>query len=105
MPPSSINFQLMSDLHLETPKARPNYDHFKIQPASRYLALLGDVGEVQDPRLFAFLKEQLRIFEIVFYLLGNHEAYGTTVGAAQKAVQSFADEIKEIRSQAGSTLG
>lgn len=44
-------------------------------------------------------------FEIVFYLLGNHETYGTTIFGAQKAICSFADEMEELRSQPGSTIG
>ncbi|CZR62760.1 related to Ser/Thr protein phosphatase superfamily [Phialocephala subalpina] len=102
---SMVKLQLMSDLHLETPKARSTYEHFKIQPVCRYLALLGDIGNTRDPRLFSFLREQLQNFEIVFYLLGNHETYGTTILAAQKAVRSFADEMEQIRSQLGSTIG
>lgn len=98
-------FQLMSDLHLETPKARPTYEHFEIQPACPYLALLGDIGNTWDSRLFSFLREQSQNFEIVFYLLGNHDIYGTTLSTAQQAVRSFADEMEEIRSQPGSTIG
>jgi len=64
----SVRFQLVSDLHLETPQARPTYEDFKIQPECQYLALLGDIGNICDPRLFKFLEDQLRKFEIVFYL-------------------------------------
>ena len=35
--------QILSDLHLDAPKA---YDVFKIVPKAPYLALLGDVGNV-----------------------------------------------------------
>ncbi|KUJ14285.1 uncharacterized protein LY89DRAFT_134007 [Mollisia scopiformis] len=100
-----IKFQIMSDLHLETPKARPNYEHFKIQPASPYLALIGDIENTWDPRLFSFLEEQLQHFERVFYLLGNHELYESTISVAQQAVRSFADEMEKIRSQPGTNIG
>lgn len=100
-----VKFQLISDLHLETPHARPTYEEFKIQPKCQYLALLGDIGNVSDPRLFSFLKDQLRHFEIVFYLLGNHEAYGMAMQAAQTTVRAFEHEMEELRSLPGSTMG
>ncbi|CCD46411.1 hypothetical protein BofuT4_uP040220.1 [Botrytis cinerea T4] len=79
---SPVQFQIMSDLHLETPSARPSYQHFKIQPECKYLALLDDNGKVLDYELIAFLENQLRVFEIVFFVQGNHEAYGTKVKTA-----------------------
>jgi Calcineurin-like phosphoesterase len=87
-----IKFQIMSDLHLETPLARPSYDDFAatITPQSPYLALLGDIGYTCDTRLFEFLEEQLRHFQIVFFLLGNHEPYGTSFPAAKALVKTFA---------------
>jgi hypothetical protein len=101
----SVKFQLVSDLHLETPQARPTYEDFKIQPECQYLALLGDIGSIWDPRLFSFLEDQLRKFEIVFYLLGNHEAHGTTVLVARTTARAFEHEMEELRSLPGSTMG
>ena len=101
----SLKFQLMSDLHLETPQARPSYSDFKIQPQCPYLALLGDIGNVGDSRLFAFLEEQLHNFQIVFYLLGNHEPYGTSRQTAQTTLRTFANKMEELRSTRGSTIG
>jgi hypothetical protein len=101
----SVQFQLMSDLHLETPQARPTYEDFKIQPECQYLALLGDIGNTWDPRLFKFLEDQLRQFEIVFYLLGNHEAFGTTVLVARTTARAFEHEMEEFRSLPGSIMG
>lgn len=56
-------------------------------------------------RLFDFLEEQLSHFKIVLYLLGNHEAYGTTMPAAQATVRSFEQKMEEIRSVPESTMG
>ncbi|KAF7511269.1 hypothetical protein GJ744_004834 [Endocarpon pusillum] len=94
-----IDFQIMSDLHLETPLARPTYDDFAatITPKSPCLALLGDIGYACDPRLFSFLEDQLHNFQTVFFLLGNHEAYGTSFPAAKALVESFAVRIDEVR--------
>ncbi|PSN73502.1 hypothetical protein BS50DRAFT_607111 [Corynespora cassiicola Philippines] len=51
--------QVLSDIHLDAPKA---YDIFEITPKAAYLAFLGDIGNVvshQDGYL-AFLRDQLR---------------------------------------------
>ncbi|KAJ5544852.1 hypothetical protein N7461_007156 [Penicillium sp. DV-2018c] len=45
-------FQIISDLHLESPAA---YDVFEVNPKAPYLALLGDIGYVKDEGLFHFL--------------------------------------------------
>lgn len=71
--PASIT--IVSDLHLETPKSRPSYGDFVLEPQSRFLALLGDIGVATDDGLFAFVELQLQQFERVFYVLGNHEPY------------------------------
>lgn len=97
MPP--MVFQVMSDLHLETPLARPSYDEFaaSITPRSPYLALLGDIGYACDSRLFIFLEDQLRHFQVVFFLFGNHEAYGTSFVDAKALIIAFAARIDEVR--------
>lgn len=96
----------MSDLHLETPKARPSYEDFEIQPKCNCLALLGDIGNVSDPRLFDFFNRQLQQFETMLYLLGNHEAYGITFAEARETVRNFEAEVAERRrSPDGSKTG
>ena len=91
---SRLTIQIQSELHLETPRARPSYGDYKIDPHARCLALLGDIGYVCDARLFDFLEEQLQHFEIVFFLLGNHEAYGTSLPAARATMRSFAETME-----------
>ena len=102
-----ITFQVMSDLHLETPAARPSYDDFagNIPAESPYLALLGDIGYACDPRLFRFLEDQLDHFQVVFFLLGNHEAYGTSFPAAKVLVQNFAAQMDEMRRRSSNSVG
>ncbi|TVY24916.1 Uncharacterized protein LHYA1_G005837 [Lachnellula hyalina] len=53
--------QILSDLHLEAPKA---YDVFNIIPKAPYLALLGDIGNValHKDDCLAFLTRQLNQF-------------------------------------------
>lgn len=82
-------FQIMSDLHLETPIETPSYSHFSSPANFPLLApnlfLLGDIGLVHHTQpLLAFLRSLLsRNAELnVFYVMGNHEPYHMTVGSA-----------------------
>lgn len=84
--------QFMSDLHLETPKG---YNFFQITPAAPYLALIGDIGNVNDPELFDFLTEQLSLFKVVFFLLGNHEPYHSTWVNTKERFLKFEKETKD----------
>ncbi|PTU22979.1 hypothetical protein P175DRAFT_0474710 [Aspergillus ochraceoroseus IBT 24754] len=92
-----VTFQIVSDLHLENPKA---YDVFEIPPKAPYLALLGDIGNVKDDGFFAFIEAQLLKFEIVFLLLGNHEPYGSSWSATKDQVRKFSAELSRKQAQA-----
>ena len=94
---SHVQFQIMSDLHLETPQARPTYDEFEIQARCPHLALLGDIGSVSDHLLFDFLERQLQQFEIVFYLLGNHEPYGISLLSTKATMRHFEANVEQRR--------
>ncbi|KAL4971053.1 Ser/Thr protein phosphatase superfamily [Aspergillus stella-maris] len=93
---SSTSIQIVSDLHLETPAA---YDVFEITPNAPYLALLGDIGYVKDDGYFEFLRKQLTAFEIVFLVLGNHEAYNSTWHEARLRVHRFSEDINKSTTQ------
>jgi hypothetical protein len=94
-------FQILSDLHLEKPHA---YELFDIPPKAPYLALLGDIGTVKDDDLFTFLEAQLQKFKLVFFLLGNHEPYGSNWSAAKARVEEFSQGISRRRAR-GQGLG
>ena len=66
--------QILSDLHLEAPKA---YDVFEIVLKAPYLALLGNIGNIIPHKgdYLAFLTQQLKQFRAVLFIPGNHEAY------------------------------
>jgi hypothetical protein len=64
---------------------------------------LGDIGYVSDHRLFVFLEEQLQKFEVVFFLLGNHEPYGMTFPAARASMKAFSERMERLRTM--STIG
>ncbi|KAI4860834.1 Ser/Thr protein phosphatase superfamily [Hypoxylon rubiginosum] len=72
-----VALQIISDLHLENPKA---YDIFEITPKAPYLALLGDIGYLvrHEADYLGFLKRQLTKFRAVFLVLGNHEPWHST---------------------------
>ncbi|KIY43830.1 Ser/Thr protein phosphatase superfamily protein [Fistulina hepatica ATCC 64428] len=69
--------QILSDLHIEIERSSESNLYTYDFPASApNLALLGDIGWSCDDRLFNWLKGQLKRFERVFFLIGNHEPYG-----------------------------
>ncbi|KAL4799048.1 acyl-CoA dehydrogenase/oxidase [Aspergillus venezuelensis] len=88
--------QIVSDLHLEKPRA---YDLFHIPRKAPYLALLGDIGTVKDDEMFTFLEAQLQTFELVFFLLGNHEPYDSSWSSVRDRVKKFQDDIDRRREQ------
>ncbi|KAJ5753256.1 hypothetical protein N7520_010173 [Penicillium odoratum] len=90
------DLQIVSDLHLEKPAA---YDIFHIPPKAPYLALLGDIGVVTDAGFFLFIERQLRNFEVVFLLLGNHEPYYLTWKQTKEKILEFSVSIDQRRSQ------
>jgi hypothetical protein len=90
-------FQIVSDLHLETPLTTPQYDSFGLNVQADNLFLLGDIGLVVDAGLFRFLR---RILEHnrgcrIFYVLGNHEPYRTTYEHAHKLLRGFEQEAAD----------
>ncbi|KAJ5161837.1 hypothetical protein N7492_007229 [Penicillium capsulatum] len=95
-------FQIVSDLHLENPAA---YDIFEIPPCAPYLALLGDIGVVKDDKFFAFIEAQLPKFEIVFFLLGNHEPWYSSWGQTRQKLAHFSDLLDERRSSQSRSTG
>lgn len=86
------SIQILSDLHLEAPKG---YDIFEVVPSAPYLALLGDIGCVKDPRYFDFITKQLSQFKVVFLLLGNHEPYGSSWTFARGKLRDFEKKTRE----------
>ena len=72
---NTISIHLLSDLHLEIGREGPDYETFCITPKADILALLGDIGTLNEDRLFRFLKQQTSQFSKVLYLPGNHEFY------------------------------
>jgi len=91
----SIQFQIMSDLHLETPEARPTYDAFKIQPQHQYLALLGILD------CLASWKSNCRTSRSS----STFEPYGMTFPAARATVRAIEEETKRLCSLPNTATG
>ncbi|KAF3034380.1 hypothetical protein E8E12_001290 [Didymella heteroderae] len=91
-------FQIISDLHLETPVAAPQYAAFKLSVMSDDVLLLGDIGLTTDNRLLVWLRKLLEDNPScrVFYVMGNHEPYRSTYEAAVRTLRGFEEEAKDI---------
>ncbi|KAK1963323.1 calcineurin-like phosphoesterase [Colletotrichum sublineola] len=89
-----MTVQIVSDLHLEAPKA---YEIFEIVPRAPCLALLGDIGNVAAHKtdILAFLIRQLKSFHTVLFVPGNHEAYHSSWPETLKILRDFEQEIQE----------
>lgn len=85
--------QILSDMHLEAPKA---YDVFEIVPHAPYLALLGDIGNVAADKddFLAFLTRQLRQFRAVFFVPGNHEAFHSNWPDTLALLRAFQEDVR-----------
>ncbi|KAF2623933.1 hypothetical protein BU25DRAFT_494078 [Macroventuria anomochaeta] len=89
-------FQIISDLHLETPIQTPSYSYFS-SPSNfplptNHLFLLGDIGLIthSSPLLHFLRSLLLRSFSLeIFYVLGNHECYHTTFENGLAMLQSW----------------
>lgn len=97
----SMDIQILSDLHLESPKA---YDAYEITPTAPHLALLGDIGCACDPDYCTFLAYQLKKFRIVFHVIGNHEPYGSSWASVIEKLRAF-QEANQRERAANSSLG
>jgi Calcineurin-like phosphoesterase len=97
----AAQFQILSDLHLETPAA---YDVYDFPPRAPYLALLGDIGDSRGTGLVDFLSKQLKKFKIVFFLLGNHEPYHSSWTSVKATINAFAKAAAQ-RKKNGENLG
>ncbi|KAL9081697.1 MAG: hypothetical protein Q9159_007116 [Coniocarpon cinnabarinum] len=88
---------MLSDIHLETPKA---YDVFEIVPKAPYLALLGDIGNIARHKddCLAFLTKQLQNFRVVLFCPGNHEAYHSNWSETLDILRAFEQDSRENNS-------
>jgi predicted MPP superfamily phosphohydrolase len=78
-----MNFQIASDLHLDTRGGLNAPDSaFPVRRAP-VLLLAGDVCSATDPDYFEILSKVAKPFDAVMYIPGNHEYYGSDVDPQQ----------------------
>ncbi|KAL2144033.1 hypothetical protein VTI28DRAFT_9644 [Corynascus sepedonium] len=102
---SKMGIQILSDLHLEVPKA---YDVFEIKPKAPHLALLGDIGNVAAHKddFLGFLTRQLQQFQTVIFVPGNHEAYHSSWPKTLQILLAFQTDSNARKHDAsGAVLG
>ncbi|KAK4447086.1 Metallo-dependent phosphatase-like protein [Podospora aff. communis PSN243] len=94
------SFQVLSDLHLEK---YSRYGRFKITATAPYLALLGDIGCVQqDAQKGIFRGMLLRLlsqYKAIIYVPGNHEPHNTTWPAVMEWLRTLAKDVDSLRKQ------
>lgn len=88
-----MDIQILSDLHLESPKA---YDLYNILPKAPYLALLGDIGNVVAHKddILTFLTRHLRQFKAILFVPGNHEAYHSSWEETMAVLREFEERVE-----------
>jgi predicted MPP superfamily phosphohydrolase len=65
-----MRVQIYSDLHLD------HYDKIlELEPLAPVLILAGDIGNLSSPMFREFMRRADRLWERVFFVLGNHEFY------------------------------
>ena len=93
---ANLHFQVISDLHLETPIQTTSYTYFSSSSIFPLLApnlfLLGDIGLVLHSQpLLSFLRSLLTRSPSlkIFYVMGNHEPHHTTLENAVSTLESW----------------
>ncbi|KAF8537236.1 ser/Thr protein phosphatase [Trichophaea hybrida] len=87
-----LPLQILSDLHLESPKA---YDIYIIPVTCHNLALLGDIGLSIHPELFTFLSTLLDRYRRIFYIPGNHEPYHSSWEETKRRFSLFESQMSQ----------
>ena len=73
-------------IHL--PFVRSKAGMWRIRLPQDLLLLAGDIGTPSEPEYAAFLADCATLYERVFVVLGNHEAYGSTLLAAADCLRA-----------------
>lgn len=93
-----VKLQIMSDLHIETMQGDLLVTDF-ITPSAKILVLAGDIGRIHKyEQLSNFLKQLCPLFEVVIYVLGNHEFYRVD-GVKPKTIPELLEDLEKIRKE------
>lgn len=95
--------QVVSDLHLEATNA---YATLEIPPKAPYLALLGDIGNtVQADSFTSFLDRQLKLFQVVLLVPGNHEPYRSSWEESKAFFRQYEAGVRQRRAAGEEEIG
>ncbi len=89
------NFQYCSDLHIDINHTIP-IDNFII-PSSKNLILAGDISQSNSERLNPFIEWCSQNFEVVIYVLGNHEYYESSIELTQECMLNMCEQYDNVR--------
>jgi predicted phosphodiesterase len=84
-----VNFQLISDIHVEFPRVREVLPPEAIEPKAPYLVMLGDIGYPSKPSYQELLFEVADKFKKVFIIAGNHEYYKAEYYSTKQKIQEI----------------
>jgi predicted phosphohydrolase len=97
-----VNFQIMSDLHIENYPDDVSIDNF-ITPSADYLILAGDIGRINKyTQIKSFLTQLSKKFKYIIYILGNHEYYSVSENLCKNMddilsdIYSLAKELQNV---------
>jgi predicted phosphohydrolase len=94
-----MDFQVVSDLHLDTRGGFDAPDHAFPQRKAPILVLAGDLASAMDPDYEDMLAKVAEPFDMVLYVPGNHEYYGSEV-----SVERMDERIEEICYSVGNVV-
>ena len=86
--------QVASDLHLETYPTYGSYKHH-LTDAS-YLALLGDIGHVNNADFKKLIVKLLDHYSLIFYVLGNHDPKGLPMEAVKQRLRGIEASLSQL---------
>jgi len=91
---ASLNFCLLSDLHLEIPLTIKNLPELESQ--AEYLFLVGDIGRPGKSTLEEFLNEVRQKFAKVFFVPGNHEFYRGEYYSTKESMRELCNQWDNV---------
>ncbi len=97
-----VDFQFMSDIHLEyyKPNKLP-----KFKAIAPFLILAGDIGKVFPKGQYQVLKNFLIYcvyqWRVVIYVPGNHEYYGTSIHEGKRLLKQLCAEVLSVPEHSG----
>ncbi|KAJ3145000.1 hypothetical protein HDU89_007612 [Geranomyces variabilis] len=96
MNPSPL-FQIISDVHTEFYPSEEKVPHVTNNNGAHYLILAGDIGTLSTPgpakNYAAYLSHAAKLFDKILLVMGNHEAYGTSVTRARELLHLLCAQV------------